>query len=168
MRLCVPLAATLPSTTATTQPYKRNGRATRPRRVNWWSQVVVFVNVRPLELNGTWRLADGGRPRPPRTFVSAPSGFCRRAAPVAKRNTRGRRSGTKRQGRNRTTEFVIDGLRLYNKVNAGSRAHEHISVRRIGNGTCVAVHVALNFVTRAGCPGRLSGECLCDALLATR
>jgi hypothetical protein len=63
---------------------------------------------------------------------------------------------------------VIDGLRLYNKVNAGPRAHGHIAIHRIGNGTCVAVHVALNFVTQAGCAGRLSGECLCDALLATR
>jgi hypothetical protein len=63
---------------------------------------------------------------------------------------------------------VIDGLRLYNKVNAGPRADGHIAIHRIGNGTCVAVHVALNFVTQAGCAGRLSGECLCDALLATR
>jgi hypothetical protein len=76
--------------------------------------------------------------------------------------------GAQGQGCNRTTEFVIDGLRLYNKVNAGPRAHEQIAIHRIGNGTCVAVHVALNFVTQAGCPGRLSGECLCDALLATR
>ena len=132
------------------------------------SQVVVLVGVSTARAERHQTAGRRGRARPPRTFVSAPSGFCRRGGAVSERNTAAGALGAHGQGRNRATEFVIDGWRLYNKANAGSRAHEHISVRRIGNGTCVAVHVALNFVTRAGCSGRLSGECLCDALLATR
>ena len=87
---------------------------------------------------------------------------------MPERNTRWQVGRRRRQSRNRTAEFVIAAARLYNKVNAGSSAHAHISSGPNGNGTCVAVYVALNFVTPVRKGRTTSGEGLCDAHLATR